>query len=787
MTLQNSAPEHGLDLYNAWVPKLPLGEYTLEARQTVKYGDGENEKWEFVNPSQKFTVGTPRYSLTAEDVVACFPAANSSAPCEHLLPYVSLANPYLPWERPAGIDEKWQNIPAMVVLLLADGEVGAEDVKTGMASKQLREAPETTLLPKVTDILLADAPCTTIDLDMARFKVLMPQDPQSELPYLAHVRRQTGTSTTFANTEETPWRACSTLISSRFPRMLKGKEKDAVKQPCHYTAHVVSLIGHEGHLGEYSGKQTKIRLLSLWSWSFNSISGEDPSYVDAFTHMKTDTARSSNRLRYTAPATAVAVQPTETAAPAADQAVGERLKAGYVPMAHTLVTGERTVSWYRGPLGPWPAPTPPQEHVPFRSADEALIYHSSEGMFDISLASAWTMGSQLVLSRKDLFDQLFFLSSAGSLYLMTVAAATHGNLAHPPELQTALLAEAAADAAQAGTWRHKFDQLMAGTGRPDGQGLGDSLTSVFGEKPKADRLALHITDTSAAEPGPILDHAVSLLEQDPVVDGLHAVLRNTFTDISPSLSFAGDGETVDWLWNPPALLALLPSWHLMPLAHVVLPPDSVRFFSLDHRWLSAFADGMLAVAGHTAVDQAVAPHIKKVAFRPNKNKDGRVEDSACGVLIRSQIIRKWPENISGIFTVVGGDSELITQRNLGPDTSLLMLTRLPDKIIVREPAHTLEFGLDNAEPGTKALRGNDGKVTEEKIQVFDIGGPGCLKNDSVSDMHQREVVDIKKLVAAISAVQKKQVNSGSFALQMLHPPAVLTITAPAKVDENATY
>ena len=54
---------------------------------------------------------------------------------------------------------------------------------------------------------------------------------------------------------------------------------------------------------------------------------------------------------------------------------------------------DRSVSWYRGPLLPYPAKAAIK--VPVSSADAVLRYDPATGLFDTSYAAAWQLGRLL--------------------------------------------------------------------------------------------------------------------------------------------------------------------------------------------------------------------------------------------------------------------------------------------------------------------------------------------------------------------------------------------------------
>jgi hypothetical protein len=74
----------------------------------------------------------------------------------------------------------------------------------------------------------------------------------------------------------------------------------------------------------------------------------------------------------------------------------DMLKRGYIPKRHILRTGENTVSLYRGPLVPMNIPN--NNTASTATADGALIYDESTGVFDTSYSAAWQLGRLLTLS-----------------------------------------------------------------------------------------------------------------------------------------------------------------------------------------------------------------------------------------------------------------------------------------------------------------------------------------------------------------------------------------------------
>ncbi len=81
------------------------------------------------------------------------------------------------------------------------------------------------------------------------------------------------------------------------------------------------------------------------------------------------------------------------------ETVRSAFEHGFVALNHTVRIGEKTVSWYRGPLVPlvvhkW------RRYGFVPCADRALRYDYNSGMFDASYAAAWQLGRLLALQNR---------------------------------------------------------------------------------------------------------------------------------------------------------------------------------------------------------------------------------------------------------------------------------------------------------------------------------------------------------------------------------------------------
>lgn len=777
----------GITVYSSWIPALAEGDYSLSVKQTVAKKSGDS-LWTFEPPQRQFKFGSPRYSLTSTDVLGTFPAPDSKAPSSHLLPYISFRDPYMPWERRLQPESTWKDTPWMALFLLNDKELTSGNYKTGTVDALLSRAKnkdESLILPSIKKLPPDELSVAVLDLSAAQFTHLK-ADPD-EYNLLSHVREQTVEISGALQSHP----ASSQVIANRFPR-----------SPGRYTAFVVSLSGHETSFGSQSiPSGATIRLISLYSWSFTVADVDNDDYDKAFDGIKAEIASSSGsagRLR--------------AAGGDAKSAVMDRLGAGYIPIPYSLGTGEKTTAWYRGPLGPVPE-APAAAHIPFASADGALIYVPDNGMFDISLASAWTLGAQLVLSRHDLLHTMLDWKGTSSRVAMNLIVASAPEMQDRPLNSLSDMTSGSPGLEQVKSLSDP-QSLLKDFHAEMQSGLAERLTAAL-NAPYTAPPELSVADSNEVPgiapeepfnvsegdrdvpPESLTDlhaHGMAFLQQPNIATLLRAVLADNLTvtnnaaaleqetgeevsdtEMNISTGTADSEKNTDsrdaesWAWDPVALLSEIPVCYLLPVADPVLPINSVRLFYIDQKWLSAFADGMLSIGTHTELDIQLTNHIKAVVFPQKENTTA----AACGLIVRSQIIRHWPQGkfSSGekdlIFSADGAN--LVARKQIAADSALLLFDRIPKSIVLREPSHVLEFGLDSTGKLSERV---DGKASGKTWDIW--GKPGDYMRESLTPGNKPDILKVKNLPSDISK------DSVTLANKLIHPPTVLTIKLPSQ-------
>ncbi len=283
----------------------------------------------------------------------------------NVLPHITLTRSTLPWERKA--DNTKEDSSWLVLLLFRDQE---KPTPITLTLKQLKDSNKYPTFVEEVGQQEQDE-VTVIDVSKSLLEEILPTE--EDLKYLAHVRQGKEASGNPLGEE------MATILCNRLPK--KGDTS---------TVHLVSVENrYKNGSFDYQNPTSSdglIRFVSLKSWSFSC---EDKA--QDFTHLldNLDGTPSTVRLK-------------DTNNKDADQ----NLRQGYILLPHSLRNGQKTLSWYRGPLIPGKNVDKLTEPLPM-TADELMRYNESNKLFDISYAAAWELGRLLVLQNKHLAVELF--------------------------------------------------------------------------------------------------------------------------------------------------------------------------------------------------------------------------------------------------------------------------------------------------------------------------------------------------------------------------------------------
>jgi hypothetical protein len=401
-------PVGDIRFYQAIIPPLEDGNYTLRARQTLADLPGAEPSPSIPTVTLQFAVRGPRFTLNPADISSYFPPPSPPTPFEGQLPHVVVARKTLPWERLLGPGPDYQGVPWLGLLVVdEDDHDGIPKVQSGTVADLLSDGgklPEGTIGPALsTDNLddgeSADDPCNYIELPADLFASIAPR--LADLPFLAHARGvDTGNKPIEGILADGIY---SVLVGNRVPH------ESAVN-----AALLVSLEGFGELLtGEADGEAarkaaggaTTIRLAVLHSWNFE-MGGEDP--FDFLMSADRSGLLAIEPPAVTVPKTGANCTPQAITVPAPDPAspafVEETVRyarqSGYAALTHDFRDGGQTFSWYRGPLIPYLlglVVNEDQSNPVFRTADSLLRYDPASGLFDTSYAAAFELGWLLAL------------------------------------------------------------------------------------------------------------------------------------------------------------------------------------------------------------------------------------------------------------------------------------------------------------------------------------------------------------------------------------------------------
>jgi hypothetical protein len=408
------------------LPGLEAGRYELGISQHVKDSEDQPISGNTLSRTYTFAVTGDRFRLSnpSVTVASTFPASNATGEFTTVLPHVVFTAPSFPWARypaktppalPApGVDTEVDVPTWLAVLLLDDDDAAAFP---GLALEPITVVLGDLFPPAVyspstlgdnysyfTDAKDASGlevgqttadPVQTIDVPLELFADIAPT--LDDLKLTAHVRRLSVENKPAALGAQPPADPIGTfaiVVGNRLPQSDKQSH-----------AYLVSLEALGDFLPATSAGGTltdpalvtsrSLRLAVLQHWTFNT-KGETAAFVDRLELLNgraiggPDAANTNLRVSVTG-----ASPPISTA-----------LEAGYVPLDHDLRTSETTVSWYRGPLSTIDRAPSPLE-LPISSPDQALVFDPATGMFDASLAAAWTIGRLVALQDQSYASSLY--------------------------------------------------------------------------------------------------------------------------------------------------------------------------------------------------------------------------------------------------------------------------------------------------------------------------------------------------------------------------------------------
>ncbi len=431
-------------------PSLDTGRYSLEVYQEVKKPDGTFETT--MGDEVTFVVSGPQFVLDEGDIFSCYPPSGGKADYDGVVPSISFSRRTLPWERsPSPVDRR--DGAAWLALILLD----EDDFHSG-AVREVLDSGRRPLLEEMKPWLGLDdiEPWTdektairALEIESELFDALLPT--YGDLALLSHARRNTTDGgvetselgTVLCNRLPTPGQINTVFLVSveqRYPSTdadcparhvgpEAGKQRLAILHRwdfhCRYAEHynytvtpdILRHLAREGEQAipsdpfpawvgfEYEGDEGRDALgrqVAAWLDALPQSSADeladriielarhrDGTFVEILQNVRVGTLRD-----HPEPGASV---PT---------AARELLDTGHTVLKHHLRGGGTTYSWLKGALSPGPMADSGLS-LPAASADDLLIFHRTNGMFDASFAAAWALGRLQGMERKSLSTALF--------------------------------------------------------------------------------------------------------------------------------------------------------------------------------------------------------------------------------------------------------------------------------------------------------------------------------------------------------------------------------------------
>jgi hypothetical protein len=180
----------------------------------------------------------------------------------------------------------------------------------------------------------------------------------------------------------------------------------------------------------------------------------------------------------------------------------------------------------------------------------------------------------------------------------------------------------------------------------------------------------------------------------------------------------------DRLWNwllDLRLLRHVPLSYLVPDS-ALLPPESIRFFHVDLSWIDRILDGVFSAANTGTVDIAFSAAMLQVVRRtlddaladqavdaaPGNSNKWSPAAGMTGMLIRSELVRRWPDMIVSAFSVEAippgtpkptsppesARLPVLRAEPISSDIYIALFGGTPALVQVREPHVGVRFGME---------------------------------------------------------------------------------------------
>ncbi|KAK2459390.1 hypothetical protein APHAL10511_008595 [Amanita phalloides] len=341
----------------------------------------------------------------------------------------------------------------------------------------------------------------------------------------------------------------------------------------------------------------------------------------------------------------------------------------------------------RGPLTPYAVPDATWMDIHSNTGEDLQIIDTQLGLMDISYSAAWQLGKSLAIA-----DQAFCAA------LIRIRADVYDKSSEKAkEKELSKKFEDATSKRVIDALPEHFSDMMQLSKQPFDQQRWDRPSLIQSRY----QLLAEGKDTESYNEA-IAHHLRRRVERlASATDGIH------YTEAKDPLSTDWD-LVLNWILDK-IYLDRVPPWYLIP-DPTWLPAESIRFFYVDHKWLSALVDGALSVANHLDKQDKVRQVIKDQLVKylneeihPELKHPPQIP--SYGFYLRSVVVDAFPDLVvRAPWPTRDGKpdlrAEVLRQENVRKDIMFCLLDRIPkdlQQLILSQPPHQqcFMFGHDS--------------------------------------------------------------------------------------------
>ncbi len=222
----------------------------------------------------------------------------------------------------------------------------------------------------------------------------------------------------------------------------------------------------------------------------------------------------------------------------------------------------------------------------------------------------------------------------------------------------------------------------------------------------------------------------------------------------------------------------------------MLPPESIRFFYVDHNWLDALVDGVFSIGVHSSRNtafvrllieairetaEAELPLVRSRLRGVPPPSEVLVGGTMTGLLMRSAAVSGWPGLVVKAHDAAKARLPLLRMDRLAADVLLCIFMGVPAAVEIAEPPEGLHFGVEDDDLVT--LRGLGYGGFTPGMPVSPLTTVKAVYRNSGS-----RVLDIKATQAALKqklealgalpppSPPAQALGAADFAIQMVQAP-----------------